>query len=636
MDDYPHSASKRHAASGYFHSVLSRDQLLHSEAAYFKNLEQNIMRLRRTKIICTVTEKTFDYENLKMMYLAGMNVLRLNMAYASHEDLVAVLANKNRLEKDLSCFIPLILDLKGSTLRIGRLGSTVLLKKGQEFRFSTDQHIIGDENIVAIDENEDLENIQPGDKLMIDYGQISFTVIKREKLSETLRHLRTLEPERYESGFQRNDKPKVLPEEAKGSAHDLNKLESEGAEEEHQRLRKASGKSISSSGSFNNLAALGEKPNKYKDALLKEKQRQKEKTTIVCQVDMDCMLHSRKPIFIYSTQEMAGRSSGKDTFEMIVDDAQEDDEETTILTPKDIKDINIALKMETDCIAVSDVRSAKDILEVKHLLGNRRNEIRILAKLQNRESIQNYTEIISAADGIMISRNYLGLHMPVETLYLKEREIIEKCHELYKPVFIVGQILDNMITSCIPKFNEIHDIANLITAGADGLTLVSECTIGHFVKESIETLSRICVEVESKIKMDILKAVEPSKKMIAMTIAKCCVDAVKAVNASLLICFTQTGSTALQLSKLKPTCPILAIVKSENIARRVNFLSSVIAIKFGALFGGEGLIERALTYAREKGLVRSGEYVVATIGGTEGVSGQTNGMKILQVESANA
>eukprot|EP01016_Furgasonia_blochmanni_P026832 TRINITY_DN2838_c0_g1_i20.p1 TRINITY_DN2838_c0_g1~~TRINITY_DN2838_c0_g1_i20.p1 ORF type:complete len:379 (-),score=25.41 TRINITY_DN2838_c0_g1_i20:141-1277(-) len=312
---------------------------------------------------------------------------------------------------------------------------------------------------------------------------------------------------------------------------------------------------------------------------------------------------------------------------------KEELEEDSILTAKDIADLNKAVKMEIDCIGIPEIRHAKHVKEVKHILGAKSKEVKLLAKIQNREALEAFDEILHEADGIMISRGYLGIHLPIEKLYLKEREIIKKCHEARKPVIIIGQLLESMIKSLIPTGSEINDLGNLVMDGADCLCLVHETTHGRYPKECVETLSRICLEIESKMKCDFFSGPTPDySSSVSSTIAFCCIQAVRAVKAELIIVLTHTGSTVIQVSKLKPPCPILAITHDEKVARVCSFLAGAVTMVFGSMVGKDALLKRAIDFAKEAGLIECGKLVICTYGDRDGVPGHTNTMRIIPAQ----
>jgi len=217
---------------------------------------------------------------------------------------------------------------------------------------------------------------------------------------------------------------------------------------------------------------------------------------------------------------------------------------------------------------------------------------------------------------------------------------------------VVSQLLDSMVTSLVPTTSEINDISNLILDGVDILSLVNETTYGHYKREAIETLSKICEEIEYKESVERqniengvygvgimysypfsarMPTYKPPKPSIQSTIVHCVIKAVNELDAKLIICFTQTGSTALQLSKLRSKCPIIAVAIDDRIARHCSLLASVTAVKVGSMYGKDELIKRVIGIAREKQWITDGDYVVVSHGEIEGVPGTTNSIKIVKV-----
>jgi pyruvate kinase len=613
------------------------------------------------------------------MYQAGMNIIRINMAYGDQKMLSALSKNRTALEKIYNCHIPIVMDLKSSIVRLGRFEQAwgVTLTRGAEFRITTESKLIGDQHIVACDSADLGKTVEIGDKILVDYGRTSLTVKKIEKESESLAKLKEKYPNEYTNGFRirtkvklhKIDKTKQHVEESKELQFSSQKSSSDtefnsrkgshdDSEEETETITykdtPVANLAADSSGRVNTpserpRSGSADKRSKYDG--LKKKKVKGEKDVVLCVVDDDCQLKSDKPFFIYSRKKIKKYESINDLSKLATAaDAEEAEEDFTPISARDIKDINAAEKYEVDCIIVSEIRKASHIKEARYISGNNKG-IKILAKIQNAEAIANFDEILKEADGIVISRGYLSVHVPVQKLFFKQKEMIKKCHEAGKPVMIVSQLLDSMVTSLVPTTSEVNDISNLILDGVDILSLVNETTYGHYRKEAIETLSTICLEIEHKEYLERqsmelhghglgvlysypnntkMPTYKPPQKNIASTIVNCVMRAVNELDAKLIVCFTQTGSTALQLSKLRSNCPIVSVAIDDKTARLCSMLASVTAVKVGSMYGKDELTKRVLGLARDKKWITDGDYIVASFGEIEGIPGQTNSLKILK------
>jgi len=638
-------------------SVKSREQLLEGEAAYFAN-EMRAMKQRRTKIIATICDATSSVDHIRSFLKCGMDIIRVNMAYCTQKTLEIIMKNKSIVEKDVGRFIPLLLDLKGNTLRLGSFdlpGGEVALKKGDEFRITTNKKIKGNENIVSCDCSDLGKLVKIGDKLLVDYGRNVLIVKKIEKESETTTILREKFPLKYDKGLIL----KKLTSFKSASHGDVPFLAQSSNEEE------GSDASPKSKDSFDDKEEGNPEKNEHKAEekishrrkfeYAFKKKKKVEKDVIVCEAESDCTIQSSKPIFIHASSQENQRDQKSKSYCLYMEDSDLEDE-ISCINVKDIKDLNMGLKLEVDSVAITGVRSKKDVEEARFILGHK-SHIRVITKIQNATALENFDEILEASDGIVISRSYLSLHIPVEKLFFKQKEMIRKCHEKCKPVTVVSQVLESMVQGLVPTSSEINDIANLILDGVDSITLNTETTYGLHPKESLETLSRICYEIEyndskqkqivdpEKLQLPtidnnsqpnspqyIIPKIDPaSSPSISHTIASCAIKAVYDLHASLIVAFTQTGSTVLRLSKMRSPCPIVAVTINEKVARQVSLLASVTAVKVGSMFGKENLQQKVLGIALERNWVKVGDFIVITFGDVEGVSGTTNSMKILKV-----
>jgi len=637
-----------------FSSVKSREQLLESEAAYFAH-EIKTMKQRRTKIIATLCESVSSVDDIRSFLQSGMDIIRVNMAYCDQKTLEIIMKNKAIVEKELGCFIPIIMDLKGNTLRLGSFDlprGEVPLKRGDEFRISTNKKIRGNEHIISCDCSDLGKLVHPGDKLLVDYGRNVLIVKSIEKESETSVVLREKCPLKYDKGL-------VLQKLSgfKSASHgdmpfNHASLSMSSNEEDASETSPKSRDSIDERDEINSeknettTEPTGRISHRRRFEYAFKKKKKIEKDVIVCEAESDCVIQSTKPIFIHSST--LGLRTGimkAKSFSVHLPDS-DNGEELSCINVRDIKDLNHAMKLDVDSIAITGARTKKDVEEARFILGPK-SHIKVITKIQNAVALENFDEILEASDGIIISRNYLSLHIPVEKLFFKQKEMIQKCHIAGKPVTIVSQVLESMVQGLVPTSSEVNDIANLILDGVDSLTLVTETTYGAHKKETLETLSRICFEIEynevtrrqkearSIDNLTQIGYVVPKPNIASpstsQTIASCAIKAVNDTSASLIIAFTQTGSTILKLSKLRSPCPILAVTISEKIARQVSLLASVTAIRVGSMYGKEGLLQKVVNIAQEKNWVQSGDFVVVTFGDVEGVAGKTNSLKIIKV-----
>ncbi|EAR82294.2 pyruvate kinase complex alpha subunit (macronuclear) [Tetrahymena thermophila SB210] len=663
--------------------VKSRGELLEYESEYYENLRQKIIRKRRTKIIATINQNNYKtYDQVRDLYLAGVNSFLINMAYCERQFLAQLCQWRDQLEKEYNVHIPLTCVLKGSLVRIGQLSQPeTYLRKGQQFRIIIKKKIVGDSNICSVDDDNLIKRIGVGAKIIIDYGQVGLTVIKKEKSDETLKYLQ----ENFGYGHQFT---RPMTEKQKRTDNFVNTSSASDADSSSKKrmseslIKQVNQKSIprqsvqvlpystniiqtneyeqsADNSVISSNTTTPSTRNVFADQLkqLKKNTNQKLYDVIVCTVDSDCMLKSYKPIFIYKSRDEKETlfytkqskqskqlnknhqfTDEKDSNgeEQDFDDEEYDEFSENVISAKDITDITNALNHDIDSVCVSNVRTAEDIRVVKRHCQSK--QTKIIAKIQTLEGVQNYDEILKVSDAVLIARGYLTVHIPVEKLHFKQKELIQKSNESLKPVLVSCNILDSMVSSLLPTTCEVGEISNLVSDYVDAIILSGETSYGMYPIQAVETLSRICMETEAR---QILKnlndttrpiQIQWSKQSVINSIVKCTLDAAYNIQANLIIVFTSTGSTALKVSKLRPPCPIIAVTSNHKVARHINYLSSVTGKVFFTLVGTNVLTEKVLEYAKDQKYVKSGDYVIITSGEIENLSGMTNNLKIVQVQ----
>ncbi|AUG56626.1 pyruvate kinase [Acetivibrio saccincola] len=301
------------------------------------------------------------------------------------------------------------------------------------------------------------------------------------------------------------------------------------------------------------------------------------------------------------------------------------------LTEKDIEDIKFAVENEFDFIAVSFVRKASDVIEIKKVLEeNKGQEIKVIAKIENREAIENADEIVEVSDGIMIARGDLGVEIPVEEVPIVQKMLIEKCYKNGKPVITATQMLDSMIRNPRPTRAEASDIANAIYDGTSVIMLSGETAVGKYPVETLETMSKIAQKAEmsidywerfSKMQYDTSPSVTNALSHAACTTAQ-------DLKASAIITVTQSGRTARMISRFRPQCPIIATTVSQRVRRQLSLSWGVYPYLVPEASCTDDMFDTGVEKALESKFVDNGDLVVITAGVPIGVSGTTNMLKV--------
>ncbi|KAJ3121186.1 hypothetical protein HK098_003912 [Nowakowskiella sp. JEL0407] len=478
---------------------------------------------------------------------AGMDILRINLSHTTHEIASQIIADLNDYiaESKIAAEVGVWIDINGPKVRTGKLseGKDVWVKQGDDFFFVNDVSLVGDNTKIATTYTKELVNI--GDKVFVDDGAMSFTVV--ERLEDSIR-----------------------------------------TEADHSGLKEI----------------FSVHP-----------------STLTC---------------FFSLQGINFPSH-------VI-------EELPALSDKDKKDLNFALDLGVDFISLSCIRNIEDVEEARYIqqhildaninllkfirlmLGNSKSKL--LAKIENERSMQNFDSILRLADGIVIDRGYLGAEVDIEVVTMNQKKMIALANIAGKPILVASQMLESMRTSPRPTRSEAADIANTVMDGVDGLVLSAETAVGRFPVESVETMRRIAVSAEQNFnyyeyQLKMMRSI-PKPVGVSESIASSAVTMARQVNASIIICATELGGTARLVAKYRPQIPVLAATCIKQTARQLN-------ICFGLRMYHHKdpintVVDGTLRYAVEIGLAKPGDIAVVTSGQVVGfLEGVTTKMQVVTV-----
>ena len=303
------------------------------------------------------------------------------------------------------------------------------------------------------------------------------------------------------------------------------------------------------------------------------------------------------------------------------------------LSPKDISDLTFGANQPFDYVAASFCRRAQDIIDIKKLLiENGRNDIQILAKIENQEGVENVDEILDIADGIMVARGDLGVEVPAEDVPLIQKSIIKKCKQRGKIVITATQMLESMQQNPRPTRAEVSDVANAIYDGTDAIMLSGESASGLYPQEAVLMMSKIAHKIESSLDYQSLQrqairtAPDDTSEAICMSVAEIAYK----FNVAAIIAFTESGFTAKKMSRYRPECPIIAATPYEKTTKKLAINWGVKSVTCKHMDTTEGLLNLAEVIAKENG-VNAGETILVT-GGTPGVRGTTSYLQLITVK----
>lgn len=304
------------------------------------------------------------------------------------------------------------------------------------------------------------------------------------------------------------------------------------------------------------------------------------------------------------------------------------------LSESDMNDLEFGAKMGFDFIAASFVRTAADINYLRkftHSLGW--FDVRIIAKIENTDGVENIDEILEAADGIMVARGDMGVEIPFERIPAIQKELIHKGYNAGKQVITATQMLESMITNPRPTRAEITDVANAIYDGTSAIMLSGETAAGAYPVEVVKTMALIAETTENNIDYKgefSARRTEPNSN-IAEAIAHAVVTTAHDLNARAIVTVSLGGGTARLISKYRPLCPIICCTTGEVAQRQMNMSWGVIPLIVEEKTSTDELFSTAVETAESHGLVQDGDIVAITAGVPIGVSGTTNMLKIAKI-----
>ena len=303
------------------------------------------------------------------------------------------------------------------------------------------------------------------------------------------------------------------------------------------------------------------------------------------------------------------------------------------MSQRDKDDIFFGIEQGFDFIAASFVRTAQDVYEIRNLLNEYDSNIRIIAKIENREGVNNIDSILAAADAVMVARGDLGVEIDFTELPGIQKNIIERSFSFGKPIVTATQMLDSMMVNPRPTRAEISDVANAIYDGTSAIMLSGETAAGAYPVEALKTMSAIAerTETENHARVEYLTEATNGKISVSDATAHAACLTAKDVNAAAIVTVSESGTTARLLSKYRPQQPIIACVMKEQVQRQLSLSWGITSLMMPLAHSTDELIEMSTALAKENGFLHNGELAVVTAGVPVGISGTTNMIKIHMV-----
>jgi pyruvate kinase len=303
------------------------------------------------------------------------------------------------------------------------------------------------------------------------------------------------------------------------------------------------------------------------------------------------------------------------------------------LTPEDIVNVNFAIENEVDWIALSFVRKASDILDLKELIKKKHGHAGVIAKIEKPEALNEIDEIIDLTDGIMVARGDLGVEIPFDEVPLIQKMLVKKCIERSRPVIIATQMMESMINNFSPSRAEVTDVANAVLDGADALMLSGETSIGKYPVETIFSMQKIIryTEFHGHPYNRSNQPLEGTPTFIPNSICYNAAILASQMKARAIVAFTYSGFTAFRLSANRPEAKIYAFTSNRKMLRKMSLVWGVESIFVESYEQIDLAIKESISLLKEKALISDGDIIVH-IGSTPlEYHGRTNMIKVAYV-----
>jgi len=478
--------------------------------------------MRRTKIVCTLGPASQSEETLREMIRAGMDVVRINFSHGDYETHARQIALVRRLAQEEGRVLAIMGDLQGPKLRLGEMAAPVTLRQGADFSLTT-RPIPGDAREVNFPHPEVMEDVRPGDRVLLDDGLLELEVLE------------------------------TTP------------------------------------------------------------------------TDIRCRVITGGPLASHKGVSLPGARLSLPS-----------------LTEKDRADATFAIQQGVDYLALSFVRRAEDVLQLRDWLGQHHASIPIIAKIEKREAVEVFAEILEVSDGAMVARGDLGVEVPAEEVPVYQKRIIRLANEVGKPVITATQMLNSMIDNPRPTRAEASDVANAILDGTDAVMLSGETAVGKYPVEAVRVMASIALSAERILPFDRFRTppyqeeahkAAPGRSVTPTSaISQATCEIALELSAKAIICSTVSGYTARMVAKHRPGTPIIAVTPGLETQRRLALVWGVYPLLVSEFAHTDQMIETAVQAALDEGLVARGDTVLITAGVPVGGPGRTNMLKVHVVE----
>jgi pyruvate kinase len=304
------------------------------------------------------------------------------------------------------------------------------------------------------------------------------------------------------------------------------------------------------------------------------------------------------------------------------------------LTPKDLEDLDFALENNVDWIGLSFVRSARDIIELRHIIMSQHKAARIIAKIEKPEAIDDIDDILNETDGIMIARGDLGVEIPLQNVPLIQKMLIKKCLRSAKPVIVATQMMESMISNIFPTRAEVNDVANAVLDGADAVMLSGETSVGEDPVNVIQTMCKIIKAVEGTEEIYFKESIPDDKRDDRYITDSICFNATRLaqrVGATAIITMTHSGYTAFKISSQRPKASTYVATGNKQLLNIMSLVWGVEGVFYDKMVSTDHTIADIKYLLKKKDWIKQGELVINIASMPIEEKGKSNMLKLSEV-----
>ncbi|MBP7396527.1 MAG: pyruvate kinase [Flavobacterium sp.] len=450
---------------------------------------------KKTKIVATLGPACSTREIIKDMIEAGVNVFRVNFSHADYEDVKNKISIIRGLNEEFGYTTAILGDLQGPKLRVGVMEDGAFVNEGDLITFTTAEDIIGTSKKVFMKYQNFPNDVNPGERILLDDGKLIFEIVETDKKTEVL--------------------AKVI----------------QGGE-----------------------------------------------------------LKSKKGVNLPNTKISL-----------------------PAMTEKDIADAKFAIEQQLDWIALSFVKTPRDLQDLQELIAEHSEfKIPIIAKIEMPEALENMDKIVAFCDALMVARGDLGVELPAHEVPLVQKELIRRAKTARIPVIVATQMMETMITSLTPTRAEVNDVANSVMDGADAVMLSGETATGNYPVQVIQKMTQILEAVEDSPLINVPQNTPQVKtnRYITKTVCHHAAMMANSINAKAICTLTNSGYTAFQISAWRPNAHILVFTSNKRILTQLNLLWGVKSFMYTKNVSTDDTVTDVNEIVKEKGFVKKGDFLI--------------------------